>query len=110
MEGLIPYLLEAMKKQKTHRSFRSKSMDSSRSYHLVIGGGQDSLEGSSHRRTRSEFQPPTVETLEQSGFSKGTLNYPSTVGGSNMISSSYPRQQLSQPSYNIAPNLRHRRH
>ncbi|KAK5774485.1 hypothetical protein PVK06_042340 [Gossypium arboreum] len=80
MEGLIPYLIHAMKKQKPGHNYRSTSVGSSRSYHL--------LEGSSHRRTRSEFQPPaTVEVVEQrSGL--GYNNGSSSVG-------SYAHQQTS---------------
>ncbi|CAN4107801.1 unnamed protein product [Withania somnifera] len=56
MEGLIPFLLHAIKKEKPHHnSFRCLSETCNRSYHMLIGG--DSIEGSSHRRTRSEFQP-----------------------------------------------------
>ncbi|KAL4383188.1 hypothetical protein GQ457_15G013030 [Hibiscus cannabinus] len=57
MEGLIPYLIHAMKKQKPRHHYRSASVGSSRSYHLLMGQSQpDSVEGSSHRRTRSDFQ------------------------------------------------------
>lgn len=64
MEGLIPYLIHAMKKQKPdvkrrYRSF-SHSESSNRSYHLLLAS-----DGSSHRRTRSDFQPPTTDFLEQ---------------------------------------------
>ncbi|KAK9135370.1 hypothetical protein Syun_014700 [Stephania yunnanensis] len=69
MEGLIPFLFHAMKGHKAHRQYRSLSDGSSRGYHLLAGragsGSSSSLEGSSHRRTRSEFQPPTVEFMEQ---------------------------------------------
>ncbi|KAK3035723.1 hypothetical protein RJ639_033425 [Escallonia herrerae] len=58
MEGLIPFLLHTLKKQRPHNSYRSVSASSSRSYHLLSGaGGGDSADGSSHRRTRSDFQP-----------------------------------------------------
>ncbi|XWS39865.1 hypothetical protein CRYUN_Cryun18bG0091200 [Craigia yunnanensis] len=57
MEGLIPYLIRAMKKQKPHHHYRSMSVGSSHGYHLLMGQSQqESVEGSSHRRTRSEFQ------------------------------------------------------
>ncbi|KAK9109727.1 hypothetical protein Sjap_017787 [Stephania japonica] len=68
MEGLIPFLFHAMKGHKAHRQYRSLSDGSSRGYHLLggmTGGSSSSFEGSSHRRTRSEFQPPTVEFMEQ---------------------------------------------
>ncbi|CAM8920588.1 unnamed protein product [Rhodiola kirilowii] len=73
MEGLIPYLLHAIKKDKPHhhdiRRHSSFSEGSTRSYHLLTdyAGSGDSLTGSSHsqshRRTRSEFtQPPSTAT------------------------------------------------
>lgn len=71
MEGLIPFLIHAVKKQNGrlphHSSFRrSLSTGSSRSYHLLLGADKSGeLEGSSHRRTRSEFQPPSLDFLEQ---------------------------------------------
>lgn len=81
MEGLIPFLIHAMKKQNGrpphHSSFsRSLSTGSSRSYHLLLGADKSGEEGSSHRRTRSEFQPPTLDFLEQRPASSGgNLDY-----------------------------------
>ncbi|XP_028125861.1 uncharacterized protein LOC114322697 [Camellia sinensis] len=63
MEGLIPMLINALKKQRPHHAYRGLSEGSNRSYHLLMA--PDSREGSSHRRTRSEFQPPTVDFLDQ---------------------------------------------
>ncbi|KAL2513485.1 uncharacterized protein Fot_27456 [Forsythia ovata] len=87
MEGLIPFLLHAMKKQRPQHSYRSLSENSTRSYHLLLSG--ESVEGSSHRRTRSEFQPPSVDFLQQrsglqyishtKSFSKGYKAPPSNV-------------------------------
>uniref|UniRef100_A0A7C8ZIU7 Uncharacterized protein n=1 Tax=Opuntia streptacantha TaxID=393608 RepID=A0A7C8ZIU7_OPUST len=59
MEGLIPYLIHAIKRQKLHQhSFRCLSDGSRRSYHL-LANANDSFSGSSHhRRTQSEFVPP----------------------------------------------------
>ncbi|GAB2292126.1 hypothetical protein Dimus_026378 [Dionaea muscipula] len=65
MEGLIPLLLHAIKKQSLHhhshgvrRCVSDGSMQGIR-YHL-LSPRQDSFEGSSHRRTLSEmYQPPT---------------------------------------------------
>uniref|UniRef100_A0A7N1A071 Uncharacterized protein n=1 Tax=Kalanchoe fedtschenkoi TaxID=63787 RepID=A0A7N1A071_KALFE len=57
MEGLIPYLLQAIKKDKPphhQRRRNSFSEGSTRSYHLLMDH-IDSFTGSSHRRTRSEF-------------------------------------------------------
>ncbi|XVE93505.1 hypothetical protein REPUB_Repub01dG0198500 [Reevesia pubescens] len=108
MEGLIPYLIHAMKKQKPRHSYRSKSVGSNRSYHLLMGQSQqESMEGSSHRRTRSEFQPQTVEIFEQrsgldflspKGFNNGSsVNYPSMAGASNV--GSYAHQQTSKVNH-----------
>ncbi|OMO63379.1 hypothetical protein COLO4_32518 [Corchorus olitorius] len=105
MEGLIPFLIHAMRKQKPHHHYRSMSVGSSasRSYHLLMGQSQadQSVEGSSHRRTRSEFQPPTAEFLEQrtSGVDfrspRGYNNGSSMSGGSNVVGS-YAHQQASK--------------
>lgn len=66
MEGLIPYLIHAIKKQKPHHHTFNRSVSHSgsinRSYHLLLES--ESVSGSSHRRTRSEFQQPTSEFLE----------------------------------------------
>lgn len=67
MEGLIPFLLHALKKQngqKSYRGLRSRSEGSSRSYHQLLQEPDYPTEGSSHRRTQSEFQPASVEFLE----------------------------------------------
>ncbi|KAG8368487.1 hypothetical protein BUALT_Bualt15G0050500 [Buddleja alternifolia] len=64
MEGLIPFLLRTMKKQRPQNAYRSFSENSTgRSYHLLLAG--DSAEGSSHRRTRSDFQ--TTSSAVDSG-------------------------------------------
>ncbi|KAF8404885.1 hypothetical protein HHK36_009780 [Tetracentron sinense] len=62
MEGLIPFILHAIKKQKPHNSYRCVSEGSSRSYRPLTE--MESLEGSSLRRTRSEFPPPASDFLE----------------------------------------------
>ncbi|KMT03813.1 hypothetical protein BVRB_8g189570 [Beta vulgaris subsp. vulgaris] len=65
MEGLIPYLVRAIKRQNLHnQSFRCLSDGSRRSYHLLGNAGGDSVNGSSHRRTQSEFQAPTAMDLQ----------------------------------------------
>lgn len=67
MEGLIPFVMHAMKKHKGHKGYRSLSAR----YHLLEGSV--TVEGSSHRRTRSDFQPPTADYLQQrSGFGYDT--------------------------------------
>ncbi|KAK4424265.1 hypothetical protein Salat_1619900 [Sesamum alatum] len=72
MEGLIPFLLHAVKKQRPQNAYRCLSENSTtgRSYHLLLAG--DSVEGgSSHRRTRSDFQPSS--TVD---FSSGSEHLP----------------------------------
>ncbi|KAK8568235.1 hypothetical protein V6N13_106167 [Hibiscus sabdariffa] len=118
MEGLIPYLIHAMRKQNPTHRYRSMSAGSSRGYHLLMGQSPaESVEGSSHRRTRSEFQPPTVELFfEQSsglglrgpkGDNNGssTLNYNSMAGGSKVDS----YQQNSNLKNNQVSDVRRRR-
>ncbi|GFP99406.1 hypothetical protein PHJA_002084700 [Phtheirospermum japonicum] len=60
MEGLIPFILRAVKKQTPQNIYRSLSENSTsgRSYHLLLT--RDSVEGSSHRRTCSDYQPPSA--------------------------------------------------
>ncbi|KAL8209566.1 hypothetical protein R6Q57_006298 [Mikania cordata] len=68
MEGLIPFLMHAVKKPKPHNNYRSVSVGSTRSYHVLVGSDAP-VDESSHRRTRSEFRSPTDDFLEQrSGF------------------------------------------
>uniref|UniRef100_A0A2N9EXY1 Uncharacterized protein n=1 Tax=Fagus sylvatica TaxID=28930 RepID=A0A2N9EXY1_FAGSY len=97
MEGLIPFLLHAIKKQRPQNSYRCLSEGSSRSYHLL--NVADSLSGSSHRRTRSEFQPPTMEFVHQrSGLeylrssSVNKNSTPTSAMGSGPKMGSYPTQ------------------
>ncbi|ESQ47932.1 hypothetical protein EUTSA_v10021824mg [Eutrema salsugineum] len=75
MEGLIPYLIHAIKKdhKPQHHKYRSMSIGSSRSYRPLMMGheGSSSLQGSSHRRTRSEYKPPVIMDMfdqTSSGF------------------------------------------
>ncbi|KAL7119122.1 hypothetical protein ACP275_02G043700 [Erythranthe tilingii] len=72
MEGLIPFLLRAVKKQKPQNAYRCLSENSiGRSYHLLLAG--DSVDGSSHRRTRSDFQPPQTSAGYSSSGSEINL-------------------------------------
>ncbi|KAK7840514.1 hypothetical protein CFP56_016643 [Quercus suber] len=92
MEGLIPFLLHAIKKPKPHNRYsRSQSEISNRSYHLL--NAEESFSGSSHRRTRSEFQPPAIEFVQQRpGYG---YNHSSSVHKRSTSSSSvdsYPSQ------------------
>lgn len=66
MEGLIPFLVHTLKKKKSLKSYRSLSDTSNRSYHHLVGG--DSVDGSSHRRTKSEFQPYMVDLSEKRSY------------------------------------------
>ncbi|WMV08563.1 hypothetical protein MTR67_001948, partial [Solanum verrucosum] len=64
LEGLISFLLHAIKKQNPHHNNLCCLFDTpNRSYHILIRA--DSIEGSSHHRTRSEFQPPvTIDFMD----------------------------------------------
>ncbi|XP_058081332.1 uncharacterized protein LOC131229400 [Magnolia sinica] len=64
MEGLIPYVLHALKKKKQHKNYRRLSEGSSRGSRLPLTERVVSFEGSSHRRTRSDFQTPTSNFME----------------------------------------------
>ncbi|XP_075672833.1 uncharacterized protein LOC142642364 [Castanea sativa] len=92
MEGLIPFLLHAIRKPRPHNSYnRSQSENSTRSYHLL--NAAESVSGSSHRRTRSEIQPPTIEFVQQRPGNE--YNHSSTVHKRSTSSSSvgsYPSQ------------------
>lgn len=99
MEGLIPFLVHAIKKQKPQHSYRSFSEGSTRSYHLLLNtAAAESLSGSSHRRTRSEFLPPNMEFVEQrSGVEQFVRSYSSNKTSTPTNSSkmaSYPTGQV----------------
>ncbi|XP_077233451.1 beta-1,4-xylosidase [Tasmannia lanceolata] len=67
MEGLIPFVLHVLKRNASHSKYRCLSEGSARSNHRVLlteNVGIDSFEGSSHRRTNSEFQPPPVSEFQ----------------------------------------------
>ncbi|CAM8923970.1 unnamed protein product [Rhodiola kirilowii] len=71
MEGLIPYLLHAIKKDKPQQSRRHNSFSegSTRSYHLLMDYvARESLTGSSHRRSRSEFAQPSSTSTDFPAF------------------------------------------
>ncbi|KAM3291431.1 hypothetical protein P3S67_019720 [Capsicum chacoense] len=101
MEGLIPFLLHAMKKQEPqHKSFRCHSDTSNQDYHMLVGG--DSVEGSSHRRTQTEFQSPvSTDFLDQSHVSN--QNGSRLQFGSNIAATS------SLQATATVDNLRHRK-
>ncbi|XP_010487907.1 PREDICTED: uncharacterized protein LOC104765832 [Camelina sativa] len=81
MEGLIPYLIHAIKKDhnRAHQMYRSMSVGSSRSYRPLMMGqeGSSSVQGSSHRRTKSEYNPPVIMDMSDqrsSGFGQKNVN------------------------------------
>ncbi|CAL5209828.1 unnamed protein product [Lathyrus oleraceus] len=102
MEGLIPYLIHAIKKQKPHHHSFNRSVSHSgsinRSYHLLLES--DSVTGSSHRRTRSDFQQPTSEFLEHRFGVDGVLVSP-TVTALPTTTASHATQQPSKNFNNI---------
>ncbi|CAF2077632.1 hypothetical protein Bca4012_090273 [Brassica carinata] len=82
MEGLIPYLIHAIKKdhKPQDQGYRSLSVGSSRGYRPLMMGqeGSSSFQGSSHRRTRSEYKPPVImdmfDQTSSSGFGQDSVN------------------------------------
>ncbi|XP_059644258.1 uncharacterized protein LOC132286018 [Cornus florida] len=86
MEGLIPFLLHTLKKQRSHNSYRSLSDSSNRSYHMLMG--PDSLDGSSHRRTRSEFVPLTVEFSQQQQQPGLEFSHSRSINGASVVTNS----------------------
>ncbi|KAI9180716.1 hypothetical protein LWI28_007467 [Acer negundo] len=114
MEGLIPYLIHAMKKQRPQHSYKSFSMGSTRSYHLLNEG--DAVDGSSHRRTRSDFQPPTStdQFLERSGVefvrsrtvNRSSENYNSSPRAAALKIGSHPQNRITSNEANHFSNYR----
>ncbi|KAA0044340.1 putative beta-D-xylosidase 5 isoform X2 [Cucumis melo var. makuwa] len=103
MEGLIPYLFHAMKKQKPRHSYRSQSVGSSRSYHLLITANDES----SHRRTRSDYQPPTFEFLDQQRPSQ-ELTHSRSVNKVAFGSSTRPSNGFESNFYSYAGQVSNR--
>ncbi|KAL8541585.1 hypothetical protein ACS0TY_002740 [Phlomoides rotata] len=79
MEGLIPLLLRAVKKQRPQSAYRCLSENSTgRSYHLLLA------DDSSHGRTRSDSQQPIPAASDNSTFAKSfTVGGPATASPSN---------------------------
>ncbi|KAH6789914.1 beta-1 [Perilla frutescens var. frutescens] len=74
MEGLIPILIRAMKKQRPQHAYRCLSENSTgRSYHLLLAG--DSADGSSHRRTRSDFHGQDAITGSENSNAENGLRH-----------------------------------
>ncbi|XP_068655935.1 uncharacterized protein [Aristolochia californica] len=78
MEGLIPYVLHAIKRNRDRSKYRSLSQGSSRNclYPLTVRE-EASYEGSSHRRTRSDYQPPVSDLRD---WVSGTDHQPLSGG------------------------------
>ncbi|XP_051144238.1 uncharacterized protein LOC127260527 [Andrographis paniculata] len=61
MEGLIPFLVRAVKKQRPQNAYRCLSDNSTgRSYHLLVAGGGS---GGDDGRIRCDLQPPATAEL-----------------------------------------------
>lgn len=70
MEGLIPFVIHAIKKSRTRAKYCSLSDDSRGGSGRVPRVDEMPNDGSSHhRRTRSEFHPPPVSALGYGVFS-----------------------------------------
>nr|GMC85495.1 putative beta-D-xylosidase 5-like protein [Ipomoea batatas] len=107
MEGLIPYLLHAIKKQRpNHHSFRCLSDASNRSYHLLIGADSAAADGSSHHGRR---QPTALEHFSDQRSPR--VNYLSNGGGSMMSPGASKTAVTSgyQASFSMAGTVTHRR-
>ncbi|PON74804.1 hypothetical protein PanWU01x14_048630 [Parasponia andersonii] len=105
MEGLIPYLLHALKKDRPKNSYRSLSDTSNRSYHRLLSGSTHNNlpDGSSHRRTRSEFQPPPpLDFLEHRSLSYNRgLPSPASMEACDRINGVDGRSYSNYQSYNL---------
>lgn len=83
MEGLIPYLIHAIKKdhKPQDQGYRSLSVGSSRGYRPLMMGqeGASSYQGSSHRRTRSEYTPPVIMDMFDHTLCQDSVNKDSSA-------------------------------
>ncbi|EPS58547.1 hypothetical protein M569_16266, partial [Genlisea aurea] len=63
MEGLIPFLIRAVKNQRPEKAYRclSNNSNSGRSYHLLIGGAADSDGSSRGHGGGNEFRPSLLQ-------------------------------------------------
>ncbi|KAF6159775.1 hypothetical protein GIB67_030033 [Kingdonia uniflora] len=100
MEGLIPFLLHAIKKPKPKNTGynRTASEGSSRSYHL-LKSGTSSVEGSSHRRTRSEFHQRAFEFPEGEQFSGAAYQHTRNLKTGSVSSPSKMKDDKPRMSY-----------
>lgn len=64
MEGLIPFVFNAITKKSNGNEYRCLSEGSSRGRPFLLSENVGSFEGSSHWRMRSDFQTPTSEIME----------------------------------------------
>ncbi|CAH9103681.1 unnamed protein product [Cuscuta epithymum] len=104
MEGLIPYLLHAVRKQKPrhhhHTLGRCLSDNSNRSYHPLIG--PEPGEGSTHRRTVSDFHAPAMlEPFPDQSSVSNRSSAQSASGGGSVMS---PAADSSKLPNNHRPN------
>ncbi|VFQ94243.1 unnamed protein product [Cuscuta campestris] len=119
MEGLIPYLVHALKKQRPphhHALGRCLSDASNRSYHLLVGS--DSPDGSSRRRIQisDEFRdrfsdqrsPRNVIRSFSNRAAAGSM-IPSAAAAASMASSGLSRSSGHQASFSIATTVNRRR-
>lgn len=76
MEGLIPFVLHALKKKRERSKYSSLKEGSSHScrHPLTENVVGFNLDGSSHRRTRSDFQTPASGFVGWGG-SSSTSNF-----------------------------------
>ncbi|KAJ8638303.1 hypothetical protein MRB53_012570 [Persea americana] len=77
MEGLIPIVFNAIMKKREGSKYRSLFDSSSRCRPFLLLEHVGSFDGSSHRRTRSDFQNPSSEFLEWR--SSGPDSHPSQM-------------------------------
>ncbi|XP_028767716.1 uncharacterized protein LOC114725379 [Neltuma alba] len=122
MEGLIPYLIDVIKKQhhkspattRTYRrSFSHSDSSNDRSYHLLLGSS-DSFGGSSHRRTRSDLPPSVAATAAEfseyrygkDGFLVSPRDPPSFLSAASPAAKSAASSHASQVSRRNSNNIR----
>lgn len=102
MEGLIPYLLHAIKKQRPQHPYRCLSDSSTRSYHLLHDGDKSTEGGSSHKRTRSEFRVPAVVATLDNLFCTKSCSRASMVSASEANNGLRHRGFASTTNYQLS--------
>ncbi|KAG9144836.1 hypothetical protein Leryth_018974 [Lithospermum erythrorhizon] len=86
MEGLIPLIINAIKKQRPRQSYRYLSQGSSRSYHLLLSADSSVSDSTQPGRTSHSVlpQPPTatsatVHLSSPPSHANGGLSYRTTA-------------------------------